>query len=297
MVIKKRGDTEFEEQDGWTGRVIPFDLVQAILLKDVADALRQKENRLAEIAAALEEILEAMSEEEKEGYKDALNNDGDAFAAAGLGAVLSKQVYAGMESAEINALRGYLGLLDAREGKPGQLAYIGAHQEVAWADLTAKRDGTYGKNVISAHIKMLQASFEFPEDTIEARLIAASDLLAEEAGLKREVRAETAALQMLTKETIEGLSDDDAMSLLKLKWVSPIVAAMDQLPHEAIRELVAKVTALAEKYAVTYVEVTEKINNAKNEVVTMIDNLRGNEFDMKGLGELQSLLRGGKHGQ
>jgi len=27
-----------------------------------------------------------------------------------------------------------------------------------------------------------------------------------------------------------------------------------------------------------------------------VDKLRGNEFDMKGLAELQSLLRGDKHG-
>ena len=40
MVVKKKGDTEYEVQDGWVGRVIPFDLVQATLLKTKTNALR-----------------------------------------------------------------------------------------------------------------------------------------------------------------------------------------------------------------------------------------------------------------
>ena len=87
------------------------------------------------------------------------------------------------------------------------------------------------------------------------------------------------------------------MSLLKLKWITPIVNAMNELPHEVIRALVTKLTALADKYAVTYVDVTDKINKAKTEIVNLVDKLRGNEFDMKGLAELQSLLRGDKHDQ
>jgi len=297
MVIKKKGDTEYEVQDGWMGRIIPFELVQATLLKAETDELRQKESRVAEIAVTLEESLESMSEEEKEEYKDALNSDGDAFVAAGLNTVLEKRVYADIESPEINALNCYLDLFSAKTNKTEQITFIQSHPEVRWARLEAKKDGTFPKSTISTYVKYLRSSFEFPEESIEAKLVTASNLLAEEKDLKKEIKADAAALHMLTKETIEGLSDDDAMRLLKMKWVDPITAAMNELPHEVIRDLVVKLTTLAEKYAITYVEVTDKINKAKNEVVSLMDKLRGNEFDMKGLGELQSLLRGDKYGQ
>ena len=40
------------------------------------DALRHKESRIAEIAAALEETFESLSEEDKEDYGGAFNDDG-----------------------------------------------------------------------------------------------------------------------------------------------------------------------------------------------------------------------------
>ena len=230
MVLKKKGDVEYEVQDGWIGRVIPFELVQTTILKAESDALRQKESRIAEIAAILEETFESLTEEDKEDYRDVFNDDGE-----------------------------------------------------------------YIKSAVIAIAKKLKAS-DYVVESIENKLILAYNLFTEETALKREVKADKADLHMLTKQTIEELSDDGAMSLLQMKWINPIVAAMNELPQEVIRDLVTKLTTLADKYAVTFVEVTDKISKAKTEVVALIDNLRGNEFDMKGLGELQSLLRGEQNG-
>src|SRR5690606_25940768 len=66
MVIKKKDGKDTEVQDGWKGHILPFDLVQKTLLADDLRALEQQENRLAEIGSQLEEILESLSEEEKE---------------------------------------------------------------------------------------------------------------------------------------------------------------------------------------------------------------------------------------
>ncbi|USQ50061.1 type I restriction-modification system subunit M [Serratia marcescens] len=65
IVIKKKDGKDTEVQDGWKGHILPFDLVQQTYLRDDLQALAAKETRLAEIASALEEILESLTEEEK----------------------------------------------------------------------------------------------------------------------------------------------------------------------------------------------------------------------------------------
>lgn len=80
MVIKKKDGKEVEVQDGWKGHILPFDLVQSTHLNDELQDLAQQETRLAEIAAALEELFESLSEEEKE--TDTVKESKDGFAHA-----------------------------------------------------------------------------------------------------------------------------------------------------------------------------------------------------------------------
>jgi type I restriction enzyme M protein len=77
MVLKKKDGKETEVQDGWIGRIMPFQLVQETYLKEELENLQQKENRLLEITATFEEILESLTEEEKE--EDTINDAKDSF--------------------------------------------------------------------------------------------------------------------------------------------------------------------------------------------------------------------------
>lgn len=77
MVTKKKGDKEIEIQDGWIGHVIPFELVQATLLKEDSEALKAKETRIIEISEKYAEIINSLSEEDKE--SSVLNEAKDAF--------------------------------------------------------------------------------------------------------------------------------------------------------------------------------------------------------------------------
>ncbi|MEZ8285897.1 type I restriction-modification system subunit M [Vibrio splendidus] len=77
LVIKKVKGKETEVQDGWKGHIMPFDLVQRTYLNDELLALARQEARLAEITSAFEEILESLSEEEKEA--ETIKESGDGF--------------------------------------------------------------------------------------------------------------------------------------------------------------------------------------------------------------------------
>lgn len=77
MVLKKKEGKEQEVQEGWLGRVLPFELVQKTYLKTDLQKLKDKENRLTEITSLYEEILDSLSEEEKE--SDSVNEAKDGF--------------------------------------------------------------------------------------------------------------------------------------------------------------------------------------------------------------------------
>ena len=77
MIVKKKDGKDQEVQDGWTGHVLPFELVQSIFLSEKVTSIKACEDRLAEITASYEEALDTLPEEEKE--KDFINDDKTAF--------------------------------------------------------------------------------------------------------------------------------------------------------------------------------------------------------------------------
>ena len=78
LVVKKKGNKEDEVQEGWKGRIMPFDLIQDTLLSDEKQAIKEKEDILSEIASEYEEILDSLTEEERE--YDFVNEDAWVFA-------------------------------------------------------------------------------------------------------------------------------------------------------------------------------------------------------------------------
>ena len=84
MVAKKEKGKDVEVQDGWAGRIIPFSLVQQTLLKAESQNLSNKESRLTEIVSEYDEIIEALSEDDKESYTDCFNEEKTAFVTAAI---------------------------------------------------------------------------------------------------------------------------------------------------------------------------------------------------------------------
>lgn len=232
MVIKKKDGKDEEVQDGWMGRVIPFELVQLTLLRPQYDELKQVEADLEKTLSEKDELLEKLIET-GEG-ENLLNDDNTAFAA--------KEI-----TKEAKALN--------------------------------------------------KTKAKYAEDTLEYIIVTADALMTKEKKQKKTVKDQTAALHTLTKTTIENLADDDVLMLLDLKWIKPLCASLAELPSGIINELVAKTKLLAEKYAVTYMDLERDIQEAEQSLSLLIDDLEGSEFDMRGLKELQTLLGGDSDGK
>lgn len=225
MVIKKKDGKDEEVQDGWMGRVIPFELVQLTLLRPQYDELKQAEADLEKTLSKKGELLENLIET-GEG-ENLLNDDNTAFAA---------------------------------------------------------------KEVTKEAKILNKTKAKYAEETLEYIIVTADALMAEEKKLKKAVKDQAAALHTLTKTTIENLADEYVLMLLDLKWIKPLCTALAELPNGIINELVAKTKVLAEKYAVTYMDLDRDIQEAEQSLSLLIDDLEGSEFDMLGLKELQTLL-------
>lgn len=230
FVTKKKDGKDVEVQDGWKGRIMPFELVQMTHHKKDLDALREKETRLSEITASLEEIFESLSEEEK--ANDSVNDAGDKF-------------------------------VNAAVAKEAKLLLAEAEKSV-----------------------------RFAPETWEAKIIQAADWLAEEKTLKAAIKKEAAVLHLKTKKTIENLSDAQVHELLERKWIIPLSDEIHSLPDQQIDGLIRRLEALVQKYQITYADNAREIEQTETELAGMIEQLDANEFDLKGLSELKTLLTG-----
>jgi type I restriction enzyme M protein len=230
MVMKKKEGKDQELQEGWVGRILPFDLVQQSLLKTDYQKLKESENRLTEIDSDLAELLDSFADEDKDG--DAFNEDKDDFVPAEL-AKEAKQIKVDKKKGEV-----------------------------------------------------------FDEDSYEAKIVKAETLLTEEKDLKKEVKVEDAALHLKTKATIEGLTNKEVNKLLEQKWIAPLVTSLHKLPDEVIVRLSGAVSSLSEKYETTYKEVVEEMHETQKGLSSLIDELTGSDYDLKGLAKFQQLLKG-----
>lgn len=230
MVIKKKDGKDHEVQEGWKGHILPFELVQQICLSDQVNALKEKQDQLAEIPSSYEELLDGLSEDDKETISDALNDTNDGF------------VF---------------------------------------------------KNIKSM-IKTLKADGAAEAQLIEV-LQSADRLNTSEKKLKSEIKQESEALHLATKDTIEHLTDAQVRMLLHDKWIQPVEDGILALSTDMLNTFIKKIEELSKKYAVTMSDLEAEIQETEKSLASMLSDLVGSEEDMAGIRELQKLLGGNLH--
>lgn len=117
-----------------------------------------------------------------------------------------------------------------------------------------------------------------------------STLLNEKKQLNKEIKQENISLQKETKKLIENLPDSEIPVVLKDKWIHPLIKSLKKLPDNLISTLIKDLTALSHKYESTYAETEQEIKNTEKELISMLDELTGDEFDMLGIAEFKKLL-------
>ena len=111
MVVKKKNGKDTEVQDGYIGHILPFELVQSVLLSSSLEELKIDEDRLSQIASEYEEKLDSLSEEDK--GKSYVNDDNTAF----VWAEVKKAVKSCDEEPETTELLKYVVQLNNEEKK------------------------------------------------------------------------------------------------------------------------------------------------------------------------------------
>lgn len=287
MVLKKQKGKEAEVQDGWIGRILPFELVQSKLLKEELKKISELDRRLSEISSTYSELIEELDAEQLD--SPAVNDDGDAFVVKEVNVAL-KEAAKYVTSPEIKGLRQYVKLLDEKESKECKLAFIAQHEEVCWSLMDSNKDGTYGKKKVTDRIALLQAAAGFTEGSFEYVLAQAKVLMEEEKTLKKELKVMQAKLHEQTKKTIENLDDDEIRLLMSAKWIDPLVMNIAAIPDDIIDDFTNLLISLCEKYITTYADIDRQIQSAESELVSMLEALTGDDYDMAGIRELATLL-------
>ena len=165
-------------------------------------------------------------------------------------------------------------------------------QKEACKDVLNEDGNAFVPKEVSKMVKMLKK--DKTEESIQLYdiLSKVESLMKDEKDTKAAIKKKSAELQDKTKETIENLSDEEAIELLEEKWIVPVNNNIHKLPESIIDEFVRKIQTLTDKYAVTLMDIEKQIDDTEAELSSMMDELDGNEYDMKGLGELKSLLLG-----
>lgn len=168
-------------------------------------------------------------------------------------------------------------------------------EEAKDSDITNESKDAFVNTEIIKAAKEIAADIKkrkYTEDDDETKIWKVNALIAEEKTLKKDVKEEAYALHMLTKKTIENLTDKQVKELLEHKWINPLVNALHNLPANNMAALTQKVNYLAGKYSTTLQEVSNQLHDTEQALAQMMGELTGGEHDMQGLKEWQKLLKG-----
>jgi type I restriction enzyme M protein len=133
---------------------------------------------------------------------------------------------------------------------------------------------------------------DIDEDFFEEKILKIADLDENIKAIKNEIKDIALKLETDTKQYIETVSDEDAIALIEKKWISVLCDKINDLPNKLITDFVSMVMKLIKKYETTLTAIDTEISEVEGCLAEMLDELTGDEFDMKGISAFKALLLG-----
>ena len=118
------------------------------------------------------------------------------------------------------------------------------------------------------------------------KLKAIVSLWDEQSKLNKEIKIAKLELIQLTKDAIENLSEEEIENFLHIKWINPICDGIEDVLTEAIDGLKKRISYLVSKYSTSFKDIESSLNDVQSSLETLIGNLTGDEYTLKGLNEL-----------
>lgn len=146
--------------------------------------------------------------------------------------------------------------------------------------------------IISKINKEVKNGAEFEEGSYQETILNISNVNNKIKKCKNEIKKTKTELENNTKHKIETIGTEEALKLLEKKWINPLCNEIKKLPETMLNEFLKCIKYLDNKYNKSFKDLDIEINATENEISKMLNELTGDEFDMKGLEEFKSLLGG-----
>ena len=151
--------------------------------------------------------------------------------------------------------------------------------------------------------KNIKRGAEYEDDSYEAIIIRIGETNEKISKVKKKQKNLKETLDNETEKKIRSLTDKEIHDLLVEKWVAPICEDIEGISGALISSLESHIAFLAQKYDTTYTELEDQISEAEASLSSMLDDLIGSDFDIRGLNQFKTLLssssieKGGYHNE
>lgn len=159
----------------------------------------------------------------------------------------------------------------------------GFSEEESEAYLDSEKENTFDKKAITAGAK---AKKDEVEAETKEKLKKIVNLWEEQKNKNKQIKEAKQALIDKTVEAIENLSDEEISLFLHKKWVDPIVNGIDETLSNVLSILESKVLTLGKKYAVSYKQLNQNLEESQKELFGLVSELTGDKLTILGLNEL-----------
>ncbi len=130
------------------------------------------------------------------------------------------------------------------------------------------------------------------EPETKTKLRKMSALWEEQTKLNKVIKETRVQLELNTKNAIESLTDEDIKQYLHKKWIEPVFNGIMANGEVITNDLIKKVELLVSKYSFSYNQLMHQLSNAEQELASLIMELTGDEYTIKGLLRFKDYLKG-----